>query len=60
MKRGDQPLEKASSPPSANAIARAPPGCAPALGLIAAVGELVRRTDGRWMIRPPRHCPFVI
>ena len=22
-----------------------------------AVGELVRCTDGRWMIRPPHHCP---
>jgi hypothetical protein len=22
-----------------------------------AVGELVRCTDGRWMIRPPQHCP---
>jgi len=23
----------------------------------AAVGELVRCTDGAWMVRPPRHCP---
>jgi hypothetical protein len=22
-----------------------------------AVGELVRCTDGRWMVRPPLHCP---
>jgi hypothetical protein len=22
-----------------------------------AVGELVRCTDGRWMTRPPTHCP---
>ena len=27
------------------------------IGFMPAVGELVRCTDGRWMIRPPQHCP---
>jgi hypothetical protein len=29
----------------------------PTRWVMPAVGELVRRTDGRWMIRPPQHCP---
>jgi hypothetical protein len=30
---------------------------APTLGIMPAVGELVRCTDGRWMVRQPTHCP---
>ena len=29
----------------------------PSFGVMPAVGELVRCTDGSWMVRPPQRCP---